>query len=542
MSGSTWLSPLQAQWAKHRIELKPVLLLASVFFALTLLFGLHRYFTFYASYDQGIFNQLFWNGIHGRFFQSSLSSVLSGAVVHDGQVPAVFYHRLGQHFDPILLLWHPIYALFPNAAMLVLLQVSVVTGGGLVLYALARQYLQPRLSVWIVGSYYGAIAVLGPTFSNFHDLSQIPLFLFTLFLALEKRWWWLFWLMAICTVLAREDGGVLVFSIGVYLVLSRRFPAIGLGLCGLGFGYVLLATNVFMPMFSRDISQRFMIERFGHFATGNEASTLEILVGILSHPGRLIAHVLDSVDQKILYMMAQALPLALVPLVSPSAWLLVSAPLAQLLLQGGESRFSVYIRYAITLVPGLFYGTILWWSVNGNRFRPRLRKVWLGLIILSLLIVGLKSPHRVFYFAVPDSFKPWVHVSLMRQWEHVGQVRSLMSQIPPDASVTATTFIVPHLSSRREILRMPYVQFRNDQNQVVDVEYLIADLWQLQQYKPAFRDDRTQLQSFIGFIDEYLKTKRYGIRAIADGVVFMQLGIPTPPNLLSEWNELRKIL
>jgi uncharacterized membrane protein len=527
--------PLQTAWAKHRDELRPILIMAALFFGLTLLVGLHRYFTFYHSYDQGIFNQLFWNGIHGRFFQSSLSSVLSGAVVQDGQVPTVFYHRLGQHFDPILLLWHPFYALFPNAATLVVLQSLLVAAAGLVLYALARHYLPARLSAWIAASYYSAVTVIGPTLSNFHDLSQIPLFLFTLFLALEKRWWWLFWLMACCTVLAREDGGVLLFGIGLYLMVSRRFPLVGLGLCGLGFGYVMLATNVLMPMFSRDISQRFMIERFGHFATGNEASTVEILVAIVLNPLKLIQHVLQSVDQKILYMMAQTLSLVFVPLVSPSAWLMISTPLAQLLLQGGESRFSIYIRYAITLVPGLFYGAILWWSVNQKSFRPRLRQWWRGMMILSLLILVLKSPHRALYFAVPDSFQPWVHVGLLRQWQHAAHARSLLAQIPPQTSVSATTFLVPHLSSRREVLRMPYLQLRTDQNQVVEVNYAIADLWQLRQYSPAFKEERAQLNDMTAAINQMLASQRYGMTAIADGIVLMQRGQPTPADVATAW-------
>src|SRR4028118_1545596 len=88
---------------------------AIAFFLLALIFTLHRHFTFYSSYDQGIFNQVFWNGIHGRFFQSSLSSQLSTNVVHAGEVPEVYYHRLGQHFTPALLLWLPLYALFPSA-------------------------------------------------------------------------------------------------------------------------------------------------------------------------------------------------------------------------------------------------------------------------------------------------------------------------------------------------------------------------------------------------------------------------------------------
>lgn len=525
---------------KYRAELKPVLLLASVFFAVTLTFGLHRYLTFYASYDQGIFNQLFWNGIHGRFFQSSLSSVLSGAVVHDGQLPTVFYHRLGQHFDPILLLWHPFYALFPNAAMLVVLQVVQVTAGGLVLYALARQRLQPSLSVMITASYYGAIAVLGSTFSNFHDLSQMPLLLFTLFLALEKRWWGLFWLMAGLTLLVREDTGVVLFSIGIYLILSRRFPRVGVILCGMGFGYVVLATNVLMPLFSRDISQRFMIERFGHFATGNEASTLDILWGILSNPVRLFQQVFSSLDEKIAYMLGQALPLAFVPLISGSAWALISAPLAQLLLQGGDSRFSIYIRYAITLVPGLFYGTILWWSVHQERFRPWFRQIWMGLIVLSLLITIAKSPHRVFYFAIPDSFSPWVHVSLPRQWQHAGQVRSLLREIPTQASVSASTYLAPHLSSRREVLRLPFLQLRNDQNQVVDVEYVVADLWQMQQYQSAFQSERKYLLDLLPRINQLLESKSYGIVGLKDGVVLLKRGQPSAPELLTAWQELKR--
>ena len=526
-------------WAKRHLEMKPVLRLAAFFLVVMVLLALHRHLTLYASYDQGIFNQLFWNGIHGKFFQSSLSSVLSGAVVIDRQVPTVFYHRLGQHFDPILLLWLPIYALFPHPATLVVLQVTQVAAAGLVLYALARQYLQPAIAQWITASYYTSVAVIGPTFSNFHDLSQIPLLLFTLFLALEKRWWWLFWLMAGLTLLVREDAGILLFGIGLYLALSRRFPLVGIALCSVSFAYVMAATNIFMPLFSRDISQRFMVERFGHFASGNEASTFDILGGILSNPMRLIAHVFSSFDLKVSYLLAQTLSLAFVPLISPSAWMMISAPLAQLLLQGGDSRFSVYIRYAITLVPGLFYGAILWWSVHPKAFRPRFKKIWLGFIMLSLWVVLLKSPHRVFYFIIPDSIQPWVHVPPFRQWSHVAEARSLLAQVPPNASVSATTYLVPPLSGRRAALRMPFLQFRNDQNQVENVEYIVADFWQLQQYQPAFREERGYMEILPAKIDDLLTQNQYGIQALQDGIVLMQRGRPSQPEALAQWQALR---
>lgn len=514
-------------------------ILAGVFFSILVLLGLHRYFTFYASYDQGIFGQMFWNGIHGRFFQSSLSSVLSGAVIHDKQPPAVFYHRLGQHFDPIQLLWHPFYALFPNPATLVVLQVAFVTLAGLVLYGLARHYLKPALAWMIVASFYGSVAVIGPTMSNYHDLSQVPLFLFTLLLALEKRWWWLFWLMAVFTVLARQDTGVTLFGIGLYLIASRRFPWMGAGLCGLGFGYVLLASNVLMPMFSKDVAQRFMIERFGHFADGEEASSIAILWSMITNPVRLLEYLFADSDRKLLYLLGQTVSLALIPLISPSAWVIISTPLAQVFLQAGDSRLSIYIRYAITLAPGLFYGAILWWSTHQEWFRSRFRQFWTGLIVLSLLITVLVNPHRTFYFLIPDSFQPWVHVSLTRQWSHAANVRSVLREISSTASVSATTYIVPHLTNRRALLRSPFIEYRDDDQLVKEVDYIVADLWQLNQYQIAFREERGALHELLPRIDWWMQERNYGIQTIQDGVILLQRGLPTTPELLQSWKTLQ---
>jgi hypothetical protein len=146
----------------------------------------------------------------------------------------------------------------------------------------------------------------------------------------------------------------------------------------------------------------------------------------------------------------------------------------------------------------------------------------------------------VFYFALPDSYQPWVHVPLTRQWQHSAHLRSLIDQVPPNASVSATTYLVPHVSSRREVLRMPFLQVRNDQRQVVNVEYILADLWQLRQYAPAFKPDREQLQATIPLIDQLLAKNQYGIQTIEDGAILMRKGLSTPPEQLQRWNQLRQ--
>ncbi len=521
---------------------KTVLLLAGVFFLLCLFFTLHRYYTFYASFDQGIFNQVFWNNLHGRFFQSSLSSSLSTNVVHAGEVPTVYYHRLGQHFTPALLLWWPIYALFPSPATLTVLQVTLITAAGLILYLLARLYVKPSLAVMITGSFYAANAVIGPTLSNFHDISQIPLFIFTLLLAMEKRWWWLFWLMAIVILAVREDAGIGLFGVGIYMILSKRFPRAGFGVCILSFGYILVLTNLIMPLFSKDISQRFMLERFGQYTDSDEASTVDIIWGMARNPVRLLVELVTPVDRTIRYLLGQWLPLAFVPAVAPASWMIAGFPLLKLFLGKGESVLAITIRYALTVVPGLFYGAILWWSNHQQKFTPKFRRFWVACICVSLLLSFTSNPNRTFYFVIPDSVKPWVYVSLPQQWQHVAEMRPLLAQIPKDASVSATTYLVPHLSSRREILRLPSLELRNDAQQVIKVDYAIADLWQLQQYQAAFKSDRHMLRDLVKQIDELSKNQEYGIIGFKNGVILLKKAANSDRHATNAWLQFREQL
>lgn len=543
------------KWQKQP-ALKLVLGMAMAFFLITLLLTLHRHYSFYSSYDQGIFNQVFWNGTHGRFFQSSLSSQLSTNVVHSGEVPSVFYHRLGQHFTPALLLWLPLYAIFPSPATLLVIQVTLVTAAGLVLYALARQYLEPPLSAWITVSFYCANAVLGPTLSNFHDICQIPLFIFGLLLAMEKRWWWLFWLLSVLILMVREDSGISLFGIGVYLILSQRYPKTGFAVCILSFGYILLLTNLIMPLFSQDISQRFMIERFGQYAEGDEASTLEIIWGMIKNPWRLVVELFTPFFGTLKYLLGQWLPLAFVPAVSPAAWMISGFPLLKLFLGKGETVLAINIRYAMTVVPGLFYGAILWWAARGQQTHREkhisspqspaplpnrsFRRFWVACICLSLLFTITSNPNRTLYFLIPDSVQPWVYVSLPQQWQHVSQMQPLLAQIPADASVSATTHIVPHLSGRREIIRFPALQLRNDARDVVNVDYVIADLWQAQQYQVAFKGDRGLIQQGVPVIDQKSGSGEYGIIGFQDGVILMRRGVANDPSAVSAWQDFRR--
>lgn len=525
--------------------LRRAVMIAIVFWAIACGLVLQRYFTFYpndVTFDQGIFNQVFWNSLRGNWFQGSLSSSESSVVIHDGIPPDVQYQRLGQHFTPALLLWLPVYALWPAASGLSVLQVTLVALGGLVLYALARCYHPPHIAGWITTGFYVANAVIAPTLANFHDLCQIPLYLFGLLLALEKRQWWVFWLLAVLTLAVREDTGIVLFGVGLYLLTSRRYPRIGVAVCALSVAYVVTVTNVIMPLFSEDISKRFMIEGFGQFADGTEASTLDIAWAMVRNPLRLMGELLSPVDRTARYLLGQWLPLAFVPAIAPSAWVMAGVPLLPILLQRDPNALSFNLRYAITVVPGLFYGAILWWATHPAHFRPPFRRFWGLCLVLALLLSLSSNPNRAVSFLIPDSIQPWVYIPPTQQWQHATNVRSLLAQIPPDASVSASGNLVPHLSGRREVLRFPNLLLKGDDSQVRQMQYIVLDLWYPLQQRVAFDGDRQFLEFAVTVLPNYLQRNRYGMVDFRDGVVLLRERVSSNPEAIAAWEAFQQTL
>lgn len=509
---------------------------------IVLLFSLHRYYSFFASYDQGLFNQLFWNSIRGHFFQSSLSSAISGSTELDGQIPYTFYYHLGQHFVIDFLLWLPLYALFPSNVTLITLQVGLITVAGLVLYRLARHYLQPAIAAMITASYYGATAVIGPTFANFYELCQVPLFVFGVLLALEQRRWWWFWLMIALTLGIREDTGIILFGIGVSLIASRRSVRLGLAVCVLSFTYVSVVTNVIMPLFSKDNSKLYLATYFSQFVNSKEPTTLELLGGIITHPKELLISLFTPFDKRLLFLLGQWLPLAFVPAIAAPAWIISSFPLLELLLQHHSDALALGVRYAWTVVPGIFYGTILWWSNHHKLLKPEFRRFWMICIALSASTVVIGDSNFAFYFVIPDSIRPWhFYTTLNRQWEHRVTLQTLLNSIPADASVSGTTYVIPQLSSRREVIRLPDLQMINDQRQKVEVEYVLADLLPMHKYHKAFTQ-RHRLRAMVPVIDEALTQNRYGILNLQDKVVLLKKNAPSDPKSLTAWSQLREEL
>ncbi len=501
--------------------------LAALLFAVAgLSIQLWRLLSLTASYDQGIFTQVLWNTLRGHPFESTLSSQLSTNVIHAGEPPALGYQRLGQHFTPLLLLWAPLVGTLGSGALGVI-QVLLITAAGLTLHRLSRHWLPAGPAALVAISFFAANAVIGPAWGNFTDLCQLPLLVFALLLGLEARRPALIAVAALLIPLVREDTGVVLMGVGVWLLVRRRqrWP-LALLLMLWGGAAVLLAMNVWMPQFSDDNARRFMVENFGHYIEGQEeASSLQVLRSALSQPLILVRELVSPPDQTLRYLLGLTLPLMLVPLVSIDAWLLIALPLLGLLLaRGSNNPLSINIRYTYLVVPGLYAGAALWWQRHQPLFQARrLRRVWMGCMALSLMFTLTSNPNRSLSWLVPDSVTPWVHVGLQESWQRAQQSRELLAMIPAAVPVSASTHLVPPLARREVLVRFPQsITYRDRTGRLQPVDWVAVDLARLRRYAPAFEEDAEVLRRCRKRLEEM--GSDYGIQAVRNGMVILQRG------------------
>ena len=144
-----------------------------------------------------------------------------------------------------------------------------------------------------------------------------------------------------------------MFGIEAYLIVSRRYPRAGIAFCALSFSYMVFITNTIMPMFSVDHSRLYLVNYFSKFVKIEKPSTLEMLWEIISQPQLIIEVFFKDASRRILYLVGHWLPLAFVPAIAPSAWLMTVFPLLVLLLQVvNKSATSINTRYTFAVIPG----------------------------------------------------------------------------------------------------------------------------------------------------------------------------------------------
>ncbi len=496
---------------------------AALFFITCLALQWWRMESLTASMDQGILYQVLWNGLRGHPFESTLSSQLSTNVVHSGEFPAIGYHRLGQHFTPVLALWIPLVGLLGKWG-LPFLQVTLITTAGIILYEIGKERLTKDLAAMITFAFFGANAVIGPCLGNFTDLSQLPICIFALILGIEKRVKWMTIVFGILIPLIREDAGILLIAVGIWLIVKqRKLWTLGILFILYGGLWAITVTNILMPIFSDDNSKRFMVENFGQYIMGkDQASSIDVIKLGIQQPLIILKELIYPLGKTLRYLGGQGLPLVMIPFISIDSWLLMGLPLLGLLLAQGNP-LAINWRYTYLVVPGLFAGSIYWWENHTNLFKIRyLRRVWTGCIILSLLFTITSNPNRTLSWMMPQSINPWIYTSPIKQYKHGQIALEALKFIPKNGTVSASSSLVPHLAGREVIIRFPdNTRYQDRQGNVNATDWIIIDLDHHQKYAHAFKNEWLDLQEILSLMRDL--EDKYNPVFVKDGILILSL-------------------
>lgn len=302
----------------------------------------------YDALDLGIYTQVVWNTSMGRWFAMS---------IHPNSY-------LGDHFEPLLLAIAPLYRLWADARVLLILQTLALTLPALPLFGLARnifretaQIARPQLLALLVASCF----LLNPFLASaavfeFHILVFFLLpFVGALYFAERRRLWPTLGCLLIALTI-REDIALLIAPTGFILAwlwpqTSRRNQWV-LRLLPFVASVIWFAIAItIIGAFSATGFYKFFLYYGGQVGSGWER-----FMTILEVPEKLLGNFFRAANLE--FGLGLLVPFAFLPLLAPTALLLALPPFLEFALGAAESRTVLILHYSVLFLPGLFLATI----------------------------------------------------------------------------------------------------------------------------------------------------------------------------------------
>jgi uncharacterized membrane protein len=347
-------------------------------------------------FDLGNMTQAVWSTAQG--------DLLSVTDVRGEQIS-----RLGSHFDPVLALLAPLWWLWPDPELLLVVQAGAVASGALPLFWLARKHVgSDRAAAALAVAYLLSPPVQWLTVSDFHPVAlACPLLLFA--------WWhldagrlWAFALFAAAAIATKEHVGLAVAALGVWYAVRHRRPRVGAAIAAIAGAAALVAALVVVPQFAP--------------------------TGVSAFESRYESPSLDRRDLS--YLASLMLPLGLLPVTGPLALLVALPELGLNVFSSTVTQTSVRTHYAATAAPALLAATVFGVARLGARF---------AYIAASAALAGTVM------------LGPLGRVPI-RADSHDAAARRGLTLVPGGAPVSATNSLGAQLSERRRIFSFPVLR------------------------------------------------------------------------------------
>ena len=351
-------------------------------------------------YDLGIFDQAVWGYSHFELIPNTVK-----------RVP----NLLGDHFHPILAALAPLYWIWSDPRMLLLVQAVLLALGSVPVAWWAREQLGRGAALGFQLAYLLFWAVLAGDLFDFHEVAvAVPAISFGLYGALMRRDRLLV-ATAVAGGLTKEDVPLTFLAIGLYVAVVQR-RRIGIVVAAACAAWTALLVVVVMPALAGGA--------YGYWRYGEVLRRPWETISLLVDPPRKLVTLVELLGSWLFLPLLSPLVLVALPAVAERFW----TPY--------PGVWGTRYHYSLVLAPVLAFAAV----DAAAHLRERVTaRVAAPAVALAALVVAAAFVHPL--RALDDT------VSATR----AAAIGACLATIPPDASVAATGTLIPHLSQRRRI-------------------------------------------------------------------------------------------
>jgi uncharacterized membrane protein len=372
-------------------------------------------------FDVGIFDQGTW----------LLSQLHSPFVTIRG------LNLFGDHASYILVLVAPLYWIWADPRLLLLLQVFGLAAPAVALYVVAaRRFANPAAGLAIAVAYLAYPAMQWAATWQFHPETLAAGFLAGAVVAADARRDRLLVVCVALALLCKEDVGLVVAGFGVMLWLNGD-PRRGKRLAVAGLGWFLITTFALIPLVSRAGSP--------HFALNYGIRDDSLVTALASLPKLTLQAISFALTNNGLrYLLLIFVPLALLPLASWRSLAPVAGPIALNL--AATHPYQHEIRYHYLAVSSLFL--VLAAAAGIAALTARRRSLLGALCLVLLLAVGVSD---YLYGPAPWSKTP----SLGTEPASAAARYEALARVDDGGGVSAQFHLISHLAERKDAYEFP---------------------------------------------------------------------------------------
>ena len=436
--------------------------------------------------DMTIYTNILYHSLHGDFLGCSLLKTGNHAAAH---------------FDPILLLFVPLFSLFPRPELLLVTQTVWLALGIFAAYLLGNRVLDNKWGgVAVAVSYAFHPCLHSVNLFEFHSLALIASPMLWSIYLIHAGHFRRYFAVFLLTLLIREDVSLIMCFVGLWVILTKREVAwVGGVTIGVSLIYFVLIKAFFMSSSDVILAGKNSYNYIGYFRymLPHREGLSGLIISLLTNPVYALKYMISI--QKLDFAFKLLGPLLFLPLLARQGRVLLLYSVIFILLSSRRAVFSNNYHYQIVALP--FLVALVPFGLKRLLESPKLTAVRIPVLpsLLTVLVVSV-TLSGVLNGALMnvESHRRYVHTLTSRQQRFYKKMEAFLGLISPEASVTASYSIAPFAAIRTHIYSM------NHFHPKTPTDYLFLDRGNTSQKNFMAKFDK---QVEEGYYKQY---KRYG--------------------------------